>query len=190
MSSAVLSSEVNKDKPFDWDPESVTDVKIDDEVYYHPYPTRKNGSNVWKFFRCKRGINYASEQPVFCLRCCQKMKAKAGQQPKFLLYSLNWKQGYTTSHLITHISSKHKSDLERIEHLKVSGAHRAEINESGMSRLFHGQRTISNENQKDLTRDLVRHMIFEDKEPYSIVERPGFRKFVNTNFDHGNSLFP
>ena len=52
----MLSSEVNKDKPFVWDPESVSDVKIDDEVYYYPFPTQKNGSNVWKFFRCKRGI--------------------------------------------------------------------------------------------------------------------------------------
>ena len=85
------------------------------------------------------------------------MKAKAGEQPKFLLPV---SQGYTTSHLITHINSKHKSDLERIEHLKVSGVCRAEINENGMSLLFHGQHTISNEHQKDLTCDLVLHMIF------------------------------
>ena len=96
MSSAVLSSEVNKDNSFVWDPESVSDLKIDDEVYYYPFPTRKIFSHAWKFFRCKRGINYGSEQPVFCLRCCQKMKAKAGEQPKFLLYSLKWKQGYAT----------------------------------------------------------------------------------------------
>ena len=38
MSSAVLSSEVNKDKPFVWDQESALDVKIDYEVYYHPFP--------------------------------------------------------------------------------------------------------------------------------------------------------
>ena len=49
-----------------------------------------------------------------------------------------------------------------------------------MSLLFHGQRTISNEHQKDLTCDFVRHIVFEDKELYFIVERPGFRKLVNT----------
>jgi len=93
-----------------------------------------------------------------------------------LLYSLKWKQGFATSHLMAHINAKHKADLERIS---GSGA-AAAASTSHQSRLFQGQRTISNERQNAITRDLVRNMVFEDKEPFSIVERPGFRKLVNT----------
>jgi hypothetical protein len=40
------------------------------------------------------------------------------------------------------------------------------------------QQKISNERQNSITRDLVRYMVFEDKEHYGIVERPGFRKLM------------
>jgi hypothetical protein len=104
------------------------------------------------------------------------MKAKPGQQPKMVLYSLKWKQGFATTHLMSHINSKHHADLERIS---GSGAVAA-AGTSNNSRLFLVQRKISNERQNAIARDLVRHMVIEDKEPFSIVERPGFQKLVNT----------
>jgi hypothetical protein len=125
--------EPDKGKAFIWDPNNESSVKIDGDEYYHPFPQRKGSSDAWKFFRCKRGINYeGTQQPVFCLRCCQKMKAKQGEQPKMLFYSLKWKQGFTTSHLMTHINTKHHADLGRIS---CSGG-AASASTSSQSRLF------------------------------------------------------
>ena len=103
------------------------------------------------------------------------MKAKPGDRPKMHFYSLNWKQGYTTSHLMTHVHQKHEADMQRIEEAKVS---QAETKERSLAHFFQGKHTISAEEQKRMTRDLVQHMVFEDKEPCSIVERPGFQKLV------------
>lgn len=114
------------------------------------------------------------------------MKAKPGDRPKMHFYSLNWKQGYTTSHLTTHVHQKHEADMQRIEEAKVSQATQGagvseraeETKERSLAHFFQGKRTISAEEQKRMTRDLVQHMVFEDKEPCSIVERPGFQKLV------------
>jgi hypothetical protein len=183
---ASSSSDLLKDRAFVWDPNNISTVKIDDDEYYHPYPSKPNASPAWKFFRCKTGTDYSTEQPIFCLRCCKRMRAKPGDQSKMHFYSLKWKQGYTTSHLMGHVNQKHQADMQQIEQAKVLHATQGagisvrteETKERSSAQFFQGQRTISKEQQKSMTRDLVRHIVFEDKEPCSIVERPGFQKLV------------
>jgi hypothetical protein len=44
--------ESDKGKPFIWDPNDESSVKIDGDEYYHPFLKRKGSSDAWKFFRC------------------------------------------------------------------------------------------------------------------------------------------
>ena len=166
-----------------WDPDNTSTVKINDDEYYHPISSKTNPYDAWKFFRCRTGLNYSTDQPVFCLRCCQRMKAKAGEEEKMMFYSLKWKQGCTTSHLKSHIKKKHQRDVQQIEQARVpQGAcisvHKEETNERRLTKNFQWKSAISKEQQKSITRDLVWHMVFDDKEPCYIVERPGFQNLI------------
>ena len=73
-----------------------SNVKIGDVQYYHPFPSRKDSSQCWNFFRCRLDVDYKSLQDVYCLRCCKKLKSKPGEEIKYSFYTLKWQQGYAT----------------------------------------------------------------------------------------------
>ncbi len=74
----------------------------------------KGSSDPWKFFQGKRGNNYEGvQQWLFCLLsvlCFQKMEAKSGKQPKYLVFV----ELERTSHLMAHITAKHHANLQCI----------------------------------------------------------------------------
>jgi hypothetical protein len=152
-----------------------SNVKIGDVQYYHPFPSRNDSSQCWNFFRCRLDVDYKSLQDVYCLRCCKKLKSKPGEEIKYSFYTLKWQQGYATSHLMKHVNQSHAGDMKsQADSESVSAAQ-----STRQSRITEARVSVMSKTQRDsITKDLVRNMVFEDKEPYSVFERPGFRKCI------------
>jgi hypothetical protein len=58
VAAAAAQSTPQKDRP----KSKTVDIIMDDAAYYHhPYPSNPNlnASNVWRFFRCKKGVEYS-----------------------------------------------------------------------------------------------------------------------------------
>ncbi len=49
---SAAQSTPQKDRP----KSKTADIIVDYVTYYHPYPSTPNASNVWRYFRCKRGV--------------------------------------------------------------------------------------------------------------------------------------
>jgi hypothetical protein len=152
-----------------------SNVNIGDFQYYHPFPSRKDASQCWNFFRCRLDVDYKSLQDVYCLGCCKKLKSKPGEEIKYSFYTLKWQQGYATSHLMKHVNQSHAGDMKsQAASESVSAAQ-----STRQSKITEARVSVMSKTQRDsITKDLVRNMDFEDKEPYSVFERPGFRKCI------------
>ncbi len=62
-----------------------------------------------KHFICL--TNNKSETDVYCLRCCKKLKSKAGEQMNYSFHILKWQLGYSKLHLMKHVHQRHAADL-------------------------------------------------------------------------------
>ena len=59
---AAQSRTLQKERP----KSKTVDIIMGDVAYYHPYPSNSKASKVWKYFRCKRSVEY-SEQGHVCI---------------------------------------------------------------------------------------------------------------------------
>ena len=73
-------------------------------------------------------------------------------------------------HANQHHAADLKSDQESVS-VTQSSKEQRKITDDRVS-------VMSKSHRDTITKDLVKNMIFEDKEPYSVFERPGFRKCV------------
>ena len=167
------------DQDFVWTPSIMrtkSNIKIDDAEYCHPFPSRMDSSQCSNFFRCKLGVDYKSANDVYCLRCCKKLKSKSGEPIKYSFHTLKWHSGYATSHLMKHVHQYHKAELniDQESPAKVTGQSSAQHKNISDALVP----VMSRSHRSALTKDLVRNLVFEDKEPFSVFERPGFRKCV------------
>jgi len=168
------SSQSHNDKGFEWNPGMMCDksnIKIGNAEYFHPFSARIGSSQCWNFFRCKVGLDYKSAQDVYCLRCCKKLKSKPEEPIKYSFHTLKWNHGYATSHLMKHINQHHGADITADQ--KSASAAQSSPQQSKIT--SPGVPAMSKTHRDSLTKDLVRNLVFEDKEPFSVFERPGFR---------------
>ena len=111
-------------------------------------------------------ITYKSPQDVYCLRCCKKLKSKPEEPIKYSFYTLKWHHGYATSHLMKHINQYHAADIPA-DHKSASAAQSS----TQQSKLTASSVPGMSRTQRDsLTKDLVRNLVFEDKEPFSVLD--------------------
>ena len=68
-------------------PES-QDILIDGKNIYHPFPTSKSPSSVWKAFRLDRDLDYRESNQVFCMKCVKKAANETT-----VIHSEQWKRG-------------------------------------------------------------------------------------------------
>ena len=66
---------------------------------------------------------------------------------------------------------KSQADSESVSESAAQSTRQSKITEARVSVMSKTQRDT-------ITKDLVRNMVFEDKEPFSVFERPGFRKCI------------
>ena len=148
------------DQVFAWNQSimsSKSNVKIGDVEYYHPFPSRKESSQCWNFFRCRLEVDYKSLQDVYCLRCCKKMKSKPGEKINYSFYTLKWQQGYSTSHLMKHIKKRHAADL------MCDKESASEAQSPTQQRKITDSRVpgMSKTHRDALTKDLVQNLVFD-----------------------------
>ena len=63
---AAAQSTLQKDRP----KSKTVDIIVDNIAYYHPYPSNSKASKVWKYFRCKRSVEYSEQgHCVYCTEC-------------------------------------------------------------------------------------------------------------------------
>ena len=66
---AAAQSTLQKDRP----KSKTVDIIVDNIAYYHPYPSNSKASKVWKYFRCKRSVEYSEQgHCVYCMECCSQ----------------------------------------------------------------------------------------------------------------------
>jgi hypothetical protein len=102
------------------------------------------------------------------------MKSKPVENINYSFYTLKWQQAYSTSHLTKHINQHHAADFM---YDKESAS---EAQSSTQQRKITDSRVpgMSRTHRDALTKDLVLNLVFEDKEPFSIFERPGYQKCI------------
>ena len=83
------------------------DILIDGKSYYHPFPSLKSASAVWKAFRLDSDLDYQDSNQVFCMKCIKK-----SAEGKSMLHSEKWKQGGTTQRMILHMQKSHPELLK------------------------------------------------------------------------------
>jgi hypothetical protein len=150
-SEAAASSAGNKRKP------DSQDIIIDGKSYYHPFPSLKSASPVWKAFRLDRDLDYQESNKVFCMKCIQKT---ADGKTKF--HFEKWKQGTTTEAMRRHLQ-KHHRDLV-IEPEESAPKHVPQP-------LFKDKWPASKCLQ--FTKKMTYDLVVQDKEPLALFERKG-----------------
>ena len=65
------------------------DIIVDDVAYCHPYPSNPKAQNVWKYFRCKRGVEYSQQgHCLYCMECCsQQIHGDKLENKNYIFYS-------------------------------------------------------------------------------------------------------
>jgi len=171
--SMEASSITQNEEEFVWNlslMRSKSNIKIGEAQYYHPFRARQSeSSQCWNFFRCKLNVDYRSLQDVYCLRCCSKRKSKPGEPPTYSFYKLKWNHGYATTHLVKHVNQKHADDLVSDQQSTSEAAAQSSTKQSKIS---EARGSSMSKTQRDaITKDLVRNLVFEDKEPFSVLEK-------------------
>ena len=155
-------------------PKSKTaDIIVDDVTYYHPYPHNTSTSNVWNYFRCKRGVEYSEQgHCVYCMQC--RSKQIDGDKTKFVFFAAKWYSGGPTTELLRHVKQKYCVESQPAT-IKPAGSHTTELSVFATSKW-------SKERCKKFTKKLVYDFCIRDKEPLSFVDRDGFRNFLKREF--------
>ena len=78
------------------------DILFDGKNCYHPFPTLKPASAVWKAFRLDSDLDYQESNQLFCMKCI-----KISPEDKSMLHSEKWKQVGTTQQMILHMKKFH-----------------------------------------------------------------------------------
>ncbi len=74
-----------------------------------------------------------------------------------------------------HVNHSHAADL-KADSESVS---RSAAQSTRQSRITEARDSVMSKTQRDsITKDLVLNMVFKEKEPFSVFERPGFRKCI------------
>jgi hypothetical protein len=153
------------------------DIIVDGNHYYHPFPHTKKPSEVWKFFRCSKELDYSGGAPgqnVFCIKCSSKLK----DSTKTIFHTEKWFRSGPTSVLQRHVIKAHKELLES------SSASTDAIGLKTITSMFGAKQSDvwSVEKRKKFTKQMVFDFCVRDKEPMAIVEREGFRSFISREF--------
>ena len=159
-SEAAPSSAGNKKKP------DSQDIIIDGKNYYHPFPSAKNASLVWRAFQLDHDLDYQETNKVFCMKCPQK-----SADGKTKLHFEKWKQGTTTEAMRRHIQRHHLHLLKEPE--EPTPKH-------SLQPLFKDKWPASKCIQ--FTKKMTYDLVIQDKEPLALFERKGFRRFIRREF--------
>ena len=135
--------------------------------YYHPFPTSKSASSVWKAFRLDRDLDYRESNLVFCMKCLKK--AADGTT---VIHSEQWKRGGTTQLMLRHLQSFHRDLLDDEPERKTA--------KPVLKPLFKDKWPVSKCLQ--FTKKMTYDLVVQDKEPLAVFERQGFRRFLNREF--------
>ena len=103
---AAATTAGNKRKP------DSQDIVINGKKYYHPFPSSKSASAVWRVFRLERDLDYQETNKVFCVKC-----TKQSANGKTILHSEKRKQGGTTEPMRRHMRKCHLALCSIAKHL-------------------------------------------------------------------------
>ena len=157
---AAATTAGNKRKP------DSQDIVINGKKYYHPFPSSKSASAVWRVFRLERDLDYQETNKVFCVKC-----TKQSADGKTILHSEKWKQGGTTEPMRRHMQKYHHDLLVEAEQQGSKIAQQP---------LFKDK--WSTFKCLQFTKRLTYDLIVQDKEPLALLERKGFRRFLKREF--------
>ena len=145
---------------------------MDDVAYYHPYPSNPKGSNVWKYFRCKRGVEYSQEE--HCLSCIEcRLQQIHGDKTKTIFFTVIWYNGGPTIELLRHLKKRHPEPQQTTSNPAV-------FHTPKLSTLVTSK--WSTDWCRKFTKKLVYDLCIRDKEPLYLVDRDGFRNCIKTEF--------
>ena len=159
------------------------DIIVDGVAYYHPYPSNPNASNVWKYLRCKRGVEYSQQrQGVYCMKCCSQQFD--GDKTKYI-YIYILQQNDILVELFKHVKKRHPVEYQQTTS-NPAGFHTSKLSTLVTSKL-------SKDKCRKFTKKISLWLVHaQDKEPLSFVDRDGSSNFikrrksprmVNTTFD-------